>query len=62
MDWLALTPEPSCSVRLVRERLQKEGARLQGVYAGQPGRKTARPSAELLLGVILHAVRTGSSS
>jgi transposase len=36
----------------VRERLQKEGATLQGVYAGQPGRKTARPSAELLLGVM----------
>jgi transposase len=36
----------------VRERLQKEGAKLQGVYAGQPGRKTARPSAELLLGVM----------
>jgi len=25
---------------------------LQGVYAGQPGRKTDRPSAELLLGVL----------
>jgi transposase len=34
---------------VVRERLRQEGARLQGVYAGQPGRKTARPSAELLL-------------
>jgi transposase len=34
---------------LVRERLRQEGAKLQGVYAGQPGRKTARPSAELLL-------------
>jgi transposase len=33
----------------VRERLRKEGAKLQGVYAGQPGRKTDRPSAELLL-------------
>ena len=36
----------------VRERLRKEGSKLQGVYAGQPGRKTARPSAELLLGVM----------
>ena len=36
----------------VRERLQKEGATLQEVYAGQPGRKTNRPSAELLLGVM----------
>jgi transposase len=37
---------------VVRERLRKEGAKLQEVYAGQPGRKTARPSAELLLGVM----------
>jgi transposase len=34
---------------VARERLRKEGAKLQGVYAGQPGRKTDRPSAELLL-------------
>jgi transposase len=33
----------------VRERLRQEGAQLQGLYAGQAGRKTARPSAELLL-------------
>ncbi len=33
----------------VRERLRQEGAKLQGIYAGQPGRKTERPSAELLL-------------
>jgi transposase len=37
---------------LARERLCQEGARLQGIYAGQPGRQTARPSAELLLGVL----------
>jgi transposase len=37
---------------VVRERLHKEGARLQGIYAGQPGRKTDRPSAELLLGAM----------
>src|SRR3954468_7958432 len=37
---------------VVRERLRQERARLQGVYAGQPGRKTDRPSAELLLGVL----------
>lgn len=36
----------------VRERLRKEGAKLQGVYAGQSGRKTDRPSAELLLGAM----------
>jgi transposase len=34
---------------VVRERLREERAKLRGVYAGQPGRKTDRPSAELLL-------------
>ena len=34
---------------VVRTRLHQEGAKVQGIYAGQPGRKTARPSAELLL-------------
>jgi transposase len=34
---------------VVRERLQQEGTKLQQLYAGQPGRGTARPSAELLL-------------
>ena len=34
---------------VVRERLRQEGSKLQDIYAGQPGRKTARPSAELLL-------------
>jgi transposase len=34
---------------VVRERLRQQGTKLQGIYAGQPGRKTARPSAELLL-------------
>jgi transposase len=33
----------------VRARLQAQGAKLKGIYAGQPGRQTARPSAELLL-------------
>src|ERR1041384_7555582 len=33
----------------VRERLRKEGVTLRGIYAGQAGRKTDRPSAELLL-------------
>jgi transposase len=36
----------------VRERLRQEQAKLQGIYAGQPGRQTDRPSAELLLGVL----------
>ena len=26
--------------------------KMEGIYAGQPGRKTARPSAELLLGAM----------
>jgi transposase len=34
---------------MVRERLRKEGSKLQEIDAGQPGRKTTRPSAELLL-------------
>jgi transposase len=33
----------------VRERLRKEKTKLRDVYDGQPGRQTARPSAELLL-------------
>jgi transposase len=37
---------------VVREGLRKEGSKLEGVYAGQPGRKTTRPSAELLLEVM----------
>jgi transposase len=36
----------------VRERLRQEGTTLQGVYSGQPSRKTVRPSAELLLAVM----------
>jgi transposase len=34
---------------VVRERLRQEESTLQGIYPGQAGRKTARPSAELLL-------------
>jgi transposase len=34
---------------VVRERLRQEGSKMHGIYAGQPGRQTARPSAELLL-------------
>jgi transposase len=32
-----------------RERLHKEKTKLRDIYDGQPGRRTARPSAELLL-------------
>lgn len=34
---------------VVRDRLHQQGTQLQDLYAGQPGRRTARPSAELLL-------------
>src|SRR3954447_15613117 len=37
---------------VVRQRLRQDRARLEGIYAGQPGRKTDRPGAELLLGVL----------
>jgi transposase len=37
---------------VARERLRQDCSKLQGVYAGQPGRKTDRPSAELLLKVM----------
>jgi transposase len=43
---------------VVRERLGQDRAKLQGIYDGQPGRKTDRPSAELLL----RALRTISIS
>jgi len=36
----------------VREGLRKDGSKLEGVYAGQSGRKTVRPRAGLLLGVL----------
>jgi transposase len=37
---------------VVRERLRQEKVKLQGIYAGQPGRQTDRPGAELLLGAL----------
>jgi transposase len=37
---------------VVRERLCQDRAKLQGIYDGQPGRKTDRPSAGLLLRVL----------
>jgi transposase len=37
---------------VVRERLCQERTKLRGTYAGQPGRRTDRPSGELLLGVL----------
>jgi transposase len=37
---------------VARRRLDQQGEKLQGIYAGQPKRQTARPSAELLLAVL----------
>jgi transposase len=37
---------------VARERLREEKAKLRDIYAGQPGRQTSRPSAELLLGAM----------
>jgi transposase len=37
---------------VARERLRKEKTKVRGVHDGQPGRQTARPSAELLLRVM----------
>jgi transposase len=37
---------------VVRQRLRTEGSKLQEIYAGQPGRQTSRPSAELLLAAL----------
>ena len=34
---------------VVREKLRRDGESLRGLYPGQAGRKTSRPSAELLL-------------
>jgi transposase len=36
---------------IARENLQKEGMALQGIYPGQPGRHTTRPTTELMLPV-----------
>ena len=37
---------------VVWRKLQAGGEKLQGLYPGQPGRQTGRPSAELLLGAL----------
>lgn len=36
---------------VARENLQKEGTTLQGIYPGQPGRQTTRPTTEMMLSV-----------
>ena len=35
---------------VVRRNLQQTGATLKGIYPGQPGRQTARPTTEMMLG------------
>jgi transposase len=35
---------------VVRKNLQQEGATLQGIYPGQPGRHTTLPTTEMMLG------------
>ena len=46
---------------VVRRNLQTEGATLTGIYPGQPGRQTARPTTEMMLrafrGVTLSRIR-----
>ena len=46
---------------VVRRNLQTEGATLTGIYLGQPGRQTARPTTERMLrafrGVTLSRIR-----
>jgi transposase len=37
---------------VVRKKLQQSGQTLKGIYPGQPGRQTRRPSAEMLLGAL----------
>jgi transposase len=36
---------------VAREHLKKEGTTLQGIYPGQPGRQTTRPTTEMMLSV-----------
>ena len=49
---------------VVREQLQQKGQTLKGIYPGQPGRQTSRPSAEMLLkafqGISLSVVEVAS--
>ena len=37
---------------VARENLQKEGTTLKGIYPGQPGRQTTRPTTEMMLSVL----------
>jgi transposase len=43
---------------LVRRRLAQEGAELAGLYAGNPTRSTARPTAERILEAFEHITLT----
>ena len=37
---------------IVRRHLQQAGATLKGIYPGQPGRSTAQPTTEMMLGAL----------
>ena len=37
---------------VVRRNLQQADARLKGIYPGQPGRQTAQPTTEMMLGAL----------
>ena len=37
---------------IVRRNLQRAGATLKGIYPGQPGRQTAQPTTEMMLGAL----------
>jgi transposase len=37
---------------IVRRHLQQAGATLKGIYPGQPGRQTAQPTTEMMLGAL----------
>ena len=37
---------------IVRRNLQQGGTTLKGIYPGQPGRQTAKPTTEMMLGAL----------
>ena len=37
---------------IVRRNLQQAGVTLKGIYPGQPGRQTAQPTTEMMLGAL----------
>ncbi len=43
---------------VVRRNLQKRGATLTGIYPGQPGRQTAKPTTEMMLSALRGVTRS----